>query len=144
MSDVSTRLQVATGFGAAVALIAVSSALVPAPRPAAAQGAVSHPVPAPAVSYADQIQPMFDNRCVRCHGGVDEGERRLEAGLDLMSYEGLLAGSEFGTVIEAGDTEGSILLEMVEAGDMPEEGDPATAEEIELLRTWIAEGAENN
>jgi hypothetical protein len=33
---------------------------------------------------------------------------------------------------------------MIIAGDMPEDGDPVPAEEIELLRMWIAEGALNN
>jgi hypothetical protein len=82
---------------------------------------------------------------VECHGGTDEnGEQRLESLLDLRSYEGVMAGSEFGTVIEAGDAEASYLLEMVVEGDMPEEGDPVPEAEIETIRSWITAGAENN
>ena len=55
-----------------------------------------------------------------------------------------MAGSEFGTVIEAGDVEGSYLFDMIVAGDMPEEGDPVPEEEIQLIRTWIEAGAPNN
>ncbi|NNF28180.1 MAG: hypothetical protein HKN73_13230 [Gemmatimonadetes bacterium] len=112
-------------------------------------------VPAPAhfatglgqsqVSFANDVLPIFNNRCVDCHGGTDEnGEQRLESLLDLRSYEGVMAGSEFGTVIEAGDAEASYLLEMIVEGDMPEEGDPVPEAEIETIRSWITAGAENN
>lgn len=97
-----------------------------------------------AVSFASDVMPIFEQSCVNCHGGEYEGEQRMEASLDLRTYEKLIVGSEFGTVIEAGDPDGSILLEMISVGDMPEEGDPLTPEQIELIRTWIAEGAENN
>ena len=97
-----------------------------------------------AVSFATEILPIFEASCVNCHGGEYEGEQRIEAALDLRSYEALMAGSEFGTVIEAGDPDKSILLDMVAVGDMPEEGDPLTPEQIELIRTWIVEGAEDN
>jgi hypothetical protein len=33
---------------------------------------------------------------------------------------------------------------MIESGDMPEEGDKVPAEELELIKTWITEGANNN
>lgn len=97
------------------------------------------------VSFAEQVLPIFQQRCVDCHGGTDEnGEQRLEASLNLQSYEGVMAGSEFGTVIEPGDAEGSFLLEMVVEGDMPEEGDPVPEAEIETIRSWIVAGAPNN
>ncbi|MGI9628845.1 MAG: c-type cytochrome domain-containing protein [Longimicrobiales bacterium] len=109
------------------------------------------PVPAPitielqAVSFATDVMPIFQNSCVECHGAEgDDGEVRLEASLNLLTYEGLMAGSEFGSVIEPGDAEGSYLLEMVVEGDMPEEGDPLPEAEIETIRTRIQEGATNN
>ena len=141
----SRRIAIGVGCGT-LTVLAAALVLVPQPQAAAAQMSALHrPLVPEAVSYEAEIQPFFDKNCVSCHGGVDDtGEKRLEAALNLTSYEGVTAGSEFGTVIEAGDAAGSILLEMVEAGEMPEEGDPATPEEIELLRTWITEGAENN
>jgi mono/diheme cytochrome c family protein len=144
MLNESNRITIGVGCGA-LTVLAAALVLVPQPQAAAAQMSALHrPLVPEAVSYEAEIQPFFDKNCVSCHGGEDDGEKRLEAGLNLMSYEGVAAGSEFGTVIEAGDAAGSILLEMVESGEMPEEGDPATPEEIELLRTWITEGAENN
>ncbi len=135
-----------TVLGALGAASLIAAAASPAPQPAAAQVTLLHPAPvgSAAVSYASEIQPIFNRSCVNCHGGEDDGEPRLEAGLNLTSYDGVLAGSEFGSVVEAGDIEGSILFEMVEAGEMPEEGDPLSPAEIELLRNWIVEGAENN
>jgi hypothetical protein len=92
-----------------------------------------------AVSFADQIMPILEARCTECHS-----EENAELGLKVDTYEGIMGGSDYGTVIEAGDADGSLLLEMIIAGDMPEDGDPVPAEEIELLRMWIAEGALSN
>jgi mono/diheme cytochrome c family protein len=95
--------------------------------------------PAQAVSFAEQVLPIFEARCVECHSGTD-----AELGLNLSTYEGVMAGSDYGTVIEKGNPEGSLLIDMVASGDMPEEGDPMPPEELDLIRTWIQEGAENN
>jgi mono/diheme cytochrome c family protein len=95
--------------------------------------------PTHAVSFAEQVMPIFEARCVECHGASD-----AELGLNLSTYEGVMAGSDYGTVIEKGNPEGSLLIDMIASGDMPEEGDPVPAEELDLIRTWIQEGAENN
>lgn len=106
-------------------------------------GVTFEPVPVVA-SYAEDIVPIFEQYCVSCHGGEWEGEVRTELSLNMTTYEGTMAGSEYGTVIEPGDPDNSLLLEMIEDGDMPEEGDPVPAEDIAKIRAWIAEGAENN
>lgn len=124
----------------AAATVLLSAGLVVA---TAAATRPPHP-PASAVSFAEDVAPIFERSCIRCHGGIDEGERRYEGGLDLTTWEGVLQGSEFGTVVTPGDPDDSLLLEMIETGEMPDEGDPLSAEEIETVRSWIAEGAENN
>lgn len=96
-------------------------------------------------SFADDIMPIFVESCVSCHGELDEnGFPYTEAGLSLMTYEDLMKGSEFGSVVEPGNPDDSYLLEMVANGDMPDEGDPLSVEQIELIRSWIEAGAENN
>lgn len=103
--------------------------------------------PQDTVSFSKQILPIFQNRCAKCHGAEDEnGEVRTEVSLSLLEYERVMVGSEFGTVIEAGDPDGSFLLDMITAGDMPPEGegDKVPEEEIALIRTWIEQGALNN
>jgi mono/diheme cytochrome c family protein len=96
-------------------------------------------VPAGPVSYARQVAPIFQARCAECHGAETK-----EAGLDLSNYAAAMKGSEFGTVIEAGDAAGSLLIEMVSAGEMPQDADPLPEEEIALIRAWIQAGAANN
>lgn len=121
---------------------AVGLALVLSPaHPGTGQASATAVAP----SFADDIMPIFRESCVSCHGEVDEsGFPYTEGGLSLMSYEDLMKGSDFGTVIEPGNPDDSFLLTQVENGDMPDEGDPLTPEQIELIREWIAAGAENN
>lgn len=97
------------------------------------------------VSFENDILPIFQQSCAKCHGATDEnGVLRAEAGLDLLAYEKVMAGSEFGTVIEAGDVKGSYLIDMLVDGAMPEEGEPLPEEQIQLIRDWIEAGAPNN
>lgn len=91
------------------------------------------------VSYTRQVAPIFQSRCAECHGAETK-----EAGLDLSTYEAAMKGSEYGTVIEAGDAAASLLIEMVVAGEMPQDADALPAEEIALIRAWIQAGAANN
>ncbi|MDX1645587.1 MAG: c-type cytochrome domain-containing protein [Longimicrobiales bacterium] len=91
------------------------------------------------VSFSADVMPILEQYCWECHS-----EENTELGLRLDSYEGVMAGSDYGTVVEPGDPDGSLLVDMVEAGDMPEEGDPVPPEQLEILKTWIAEGAQNN
>lgn len=103
--------------------------------------------PSDTVSFAEQILPIFQQRCAKCHGAEDEnGEVRTEVSLSLLEYERVMIGSEFGTVVEAGDPDGSFLVDMITEGTMPPEGegDKVPAEEIALIRAWIEQGAENN
>ncbi|MDE2655268.1 MAG: hypothetical protein F4087_09335 [Gemmatimonadetes bacterium] len=99
------------------------------------------------VSYKEDVLPIFQKRCARCHGAKDEeGEVVAEVSLIVINYERLMLGSEFGPVITAGDAEDSWLLEMITEGDMPPEGegDKVPEEEIAVIRQWIVEGAKNN
>jgi mono/diheme cytochrome c family protein len=100
--------------------------------------AVAAPQAGP-VSFSRQIAPIFQAKCAECHGAETQ-----EAGLNLSTYELAMKGSEYGTVIEAGDADGSLLIEMVAAGEMPQDSDPLPAEEIALIRAWIEAGATNN
>ena len=92
-----------------------------------------------AVSFSQQVMQLLEKYCWECHS-----ESNTELGLKLDSYEGVMAGSDYGTVVEAGDADGSLLVDMIASGDMPEDGDPVTPEDLEIIKTWINEGAENN
>lgn len=135
-------LATAAGGFAVVALLAFLGFAAPS-----AQAAPPSPLSG-AVSFTEDILPIFERSCTGCHGGVDaDGNKRAEEDLDLTTYEGVMAGSAYGTVVEPGDADASILIEMVSNGDMPSQDDgpmdPLSAEEIELIKTWINEGANN-
>ncbi len=126
------------------ALVAVAVVLAAGTSPVSQPVASTGPA-ADTVSFADDVLPIFMERCAQCHGAVgDDGKPRTEAGLNLLEYERVMIGSEFGSVVEAGSAENSFLLEMIVEGDMPEEGDPVPENEIAVVRAWIEAGAPNN
>ena len=90
------------------------------------------------VSFAEEVLPILEKYCVECHS-----EESAELGLKLDTYEGVMGGSDYGTVVEAGDVE-SLLVEMIESGDMPDGGDPMPAEELNVIKAWVTEGAQKN
>lgn len=57
------------------------------------------------VTYANDIRPIFETSCFRCHG-----TERPKAGLRLDSLEGVLKGSKEGKVILPGKSEKSQLV----------------------------------
>ena len=91
------------------------------------------------VSFNSDIYPLLERRCIKCHGGEFPSE-----GLNLESYEGLMAGSQNGAVVIAGDANNSLLFEQIASGEMPKRGSDLTTEQIEIIRQWINEGALNN
>lgn len=57
------------------------------------------------VTFAKDIQPLFDASCVRCHG-----DERPKAGLRLNSIDGVLHGSKEGKVLTPGDSAKSLIV----------------------------------
>lgn len=102
----------------------------------------STPVPseeAGGVSFVADVLPIFERRCVKCHGG-----RRTEEGLILKSYAAVMAGSWNGPVIEPGDAEGSYLMKQVTSGEMPKREPRLLPSEIQVISDWIVAGAPDN
>jgi mono/diheme cytochrome c family protein len=118
----------------AILPLGIGLAVADQPAPAGVDFAQAGPV-----SYARQVAPIFQNHCSECHGA-----NKKESELDLSSYATVMKGSKYGTVVEAGDPGSSLLIDMLESGEMPQDKDPVPPEEIEVIRDWIAAGAENN
>ena len=101
------------------------------------------PVPAatqsPEVFFEAQVRPLLAERCYSCHGVLDRGELRVD------SREALLEGGVSGPAIVPGDPDASLLIRNVrheiEGQEMPQDGDPLSAHQIESLVEWIAMGA---
>ena len=91
------------------------------------------------ISFANEIMPIIQSRCINCHGG-----QRLEEGLSMRSYADLMAGSDNGPVINAGDADGSLLAEMLIQNKMPKKGPKLTPPQVQLIIDWINQGALNN
>lgn len=99
----------------------------------------------PTVSFASDVLPIIERRCVKCHGEArEDGSLRIEEGLDLRSWEAIMAGSTWGSVVEPGDPVASYMLEMVLKGDMPDDGPRLLPGEIRILTAWIQAGAQGN
>jgi len=90
------------------------------------------------VDYNTEIQTIFNANCTSCHinGGA------YQQGLDLSSYDSLMAGSNNGAVIVPGDHANSLLWQKVNSGDMPPQNNPdLNSDEVDLIAQWIDEGA---
>jgi uncharacterized membrane protein len=106
--------------------------------PAAANQGVT-PASGKTVSFAKDILPILETSCVSCHGG-----EKTSKGLDLKSYASLMAGSQNGSVVTAGDATKSALVISVQSGKMPKRGTKLTADQLQLLLDWVNAGAPNN
>jgi uncharacterized membrane protein len=101
------------------------------------------------VGYQSEVRPLLKQKCFRCHTPPD-GEGYLKVGLNMQTYESLMAGTYYGEVIIPGDSRRSILNKLVEgrAGKamlMPHDSDSRlTDAEIETLRRWVEQGAAHN
>lgn len=91
------------------------------------------------VSFSNDILPIFENRCIECHGG-----RRTREGLDMKTYESLMRGSDNGPVLVPGNADASLLVELIVKGEMPNRGPKVTADELQRIIDWVNQGALNN
>jgi mono/diheme cytochrome c family protein len=101
-----------------------------------------------AVSFSTQVKPILDENCLACHSPGGEG---LEAsGFSMETYEDLMKGTRYGAMVVPGDTLGSNLLVLMEGRADPSismphgSGDPVSESDIDAIRAWISQGAENN
>ena len=92
--------------------------------------------------YALNIHPIFDAKCVACHGAHKE-----KGGLRLDFYDLLIKGGKDGAVFVPRNPDQSLLVQRVtlslnDKHFMPAEGrTPLTADETATLRAWILAGA---
>ncbi|MCB0628833.1 MAG: DUF1553 domain-containing protein [Saprospiraceae bacterium] len=95
----------------------------------------------PDISYNEHIRPIFNAKCLACHGGV-----RKNGGFSLLFEEEAFAATESGRpAIVPGDHRKSELFRRLTHADpelrMPLESEPLTDREIDLIARWIDEGA---
>jgi Protein of unknown function (DUF1553)/Protein of unknown function (DUF1549)/Planctomycete cytochrome C len=96
------------------------------------------------VDFGRSIRPLLAEKCFSCHG-LDGDARETELRLDTK--EGLFAETDSGGIaIVPGDANASVIYQRLIADDADTRMPPAdskqlTAEEIELVKSWIESGA---
>ena len=126
------------------AVILPTQALIPTPVSTNSAEPTEAPTAEPAVqvsavSFANDVFPILQSRCINCHGG-----NRTEEGLSMKTYAELMHDSQNGLVITAGDASTSLLAELISNQKMPKRGPKLTPPQIQLIIDWINQGALDN
>ncbi|MCH2162358.1 MAG: hypothetical protein MK085_10860, partial [Phycisphaerales bacterium] len=93
------------------------------------------------VVFRTDIEPLLQAHCVDCHGAdKQKGDLRLDTAAAIF------AGDRTWWVVEPGDPGKSELVNRIilpegHVDAMPPDGPPLDAKDVELIRTWISQGA---
>ena len=86
------------------------------------------------MDYSTDIQPIFNNYCTSCHGGIN--------GLILTSRDNVMLGNSLnGPVIISSNYKNSLLWQYINDGTMPDGLSSLTPAQIDSIAAWIDEGA---
>jgi len=101
------------------------------------------------VSFAADVQPIFDANCVVCHGISGNAGLDLRPGLSRGNLVGVMATSAPLLRVAAGDPDLSLIYlklsgQPPSGNSMPPTGTLLPMAQQELVRRWIAEGAADN
>jgi hypothetical protein len=89
------------------------------------------------VSYAGEMQPYFDAKCVSCHNGTGIPLNLVAS----VSYSNLLTGGSPPYVDVANPTSSKLYTKIAAGGSMEQYSSPT---ETAMTLKWIEEGAQNN
>jgi cytochrome c len=90
--------------------------------------------PQRAPDFQKDVLPVFEEKCIRCHGAKRRGGK-----LDMRTLDALLQGGDTGPALKPGNAQKSLLIELIHYKEMPpKKKDPIiTPTELEMLRRWI-------
>jgi hypothetical protein len=105
------------------------------------------------VSFKDDVFPVFQERCMTCHAPGSPG--CVVSGFSVATYDSLMKGTKFGPMIIPGSSADSNLLRLVKHQADPSIAMPRSLtagkpsewlkpDQINLIETWINQGAKNN
>ncbi|MDG1072784.1 MAG: DUF1553 domain-containing protein [Akkermansiaceae bacterium] len=100
------------------------------------------PVFAASPDFREDIQPILESHCVRCHS-----ESKVKGGLRMDTYEKIMEGGDTADAIVPGNPEKSemlvrVHLRPIDEGIMPDEGQMLKHEDLVLLDEWVKAGAQ--
>lgn len=112
--------------------------------PAGSQAEADVPLAAKTVwsgTYSRDIQPIFDQYCVSCHG-----QGKAENGLRLDGYANVMRGTQYGAVVSPGSSGTSTLAAVIQGMadpkiKMPHDQRKLTRNRIQNILLWIEAGA---
>ncbi len=95
----------------------------------------------PAIDFNTQVKPIFNAKCITCHGGV-----KKKGGFSVLFRSEAMAITESGKpAIIPGDPEHSEMILRIINKDpeerMPYKHPPLSEAEITILRNWVKQGA---
>jgi hypothetical protein len=102
----------------------------------------------PVVSFSQDVKPIIDQYCIECHQLGGKGE--VVSGLNVSTHDKLMDGTRSGPIIIEGDAEGSSLLAIMDGSADPSTSIPhggqyaVYPQDIQTIRVWIGQGAQNN
>ncbi|MBI3868206.1 MAG: DUF1549 domain-containing protein [Verrucomicrobia bacterium] len=103
------------------------------------QAASLPPPAAKTVRFQEDIRPILESACVKCHG-----RGKAKGGFSIETRELLLKGGDSGAAVTTGQSVDSLLIELVSGIDpanaMPRKGSKLTPAQVGLLRAWIDQG----
>ena len=94
------------------------------------------------ISYFHDIRPLFQEHCQGCHQPA-----KAQGGLSMTSIAEMLTGGDSEEAIYVpGDPDDSLLMLLIQSDgetppSMPKDRPPLAADQVDLVRRWIAEGA---
>src|SRR5438067_1817149 len=93
------------------------------------------------IDFDQQIRPIFQRSCIKCHG-VEKQKGGLRLDRPKEAFGSLDSGKQ---AIVASKADESELIRRITTTDpddrMPPKSDPLNPAEIQLIRSWIAQGA---
>jgi len=138
---------VITGIDTGQTSIVVSDSKLPIPDTVEIQIIVVTQSPPQSVSFAGQIQPVFNANCINCHG--TSGGLNLTAGVSYSQLYHIPASSSCTSLhrVFPNDADNSVLYKKVAGitcGSRMPLGGSLSQTEINLIHDWINQGAQNN
>ena len=108
------------------------------------------------ISFAGDVQPILRESCIECHDQSTEGY--AASGFSLRDYDSVMKGTKFGPVVIPKSSISSTLYLIITHKTDPQiqmpphhedalaegRGAPLTEYQVEVIRTWIDQGALNN
>ena len=93
------------------------------------------------VSFRGDVAPILLDHCLACHG-----PKKAEGGYRVDAFDELRKPGDSGVVpLAAGEADGGEVLRRIASPDpserMPADAEPLSAEQVDVVRRWVAAGA---